>query len=107
MCKRNFSKWVHLASWMKTGKVHVHSFAKKTFDRGMRSFCSDLIFDGMLTIEKTDWWEKGSYYLYRTEKFSSHFLERYKDVSKKIRPDFSDEKRDQMLKSFNHLKEII
>jgi len=103
MCKRNFSKWVHLASWMKTGRNHFDSYCK-SFDRGMRSFCSELIWDGMLTIEKTDWWEKGSYYLYRTQKFNDHFLERFKDVSKKFRPDFSDERREQMLNSFSHLK---
>lgn len=99
MCKRNFHKWHYLAIRFKNGKIRVDSDTK-VFKRSMRSFASDLVSYGFMELEKTDWWEKGSFRLTPTKQFVEHFLSRYKDVSAKIRPDFTDEVRDKMFNSY-------
>lgn len=99
MNKRNFSKWVFLAARFKYGKILIDKSDKK-FTKSMRNFCSCLIFDNMLVKDKADWLQEGALYISPTKKFYVHFLMNFEEVSKKIRPDFTDEVRNKMLESF-------
>ena len=107
MTKQNFSKWVFTANAFKYRAICIDSYSVFRKDRGLRNFCSELVWDGFASTKQTDWWQKGSVEMVLTQKFVDEFFTKFKQISQKIRPDFSEEMRDRMLYSFSFLKERI
>lgn len=52
-------------------------------------------------IREPDNWQKGLFRFKATQKFKDEFKQKFCEISKKVRPDFTDEIRENMLNSFN------
>jgi hypothetical protein len=97
--KSNFPLWVKIAIYAsKNEKIHSIKSNGNWESRKMKKF-HDMKLDGYLTVENS-FWNKESFLFTPTEKFKKEFKEKYCEISKKIRPDFTDEIRNQMLAAF-------
>lgn len=98
--KSNFSLWVKIAVYASNNK-NIHSIPKnKNWEgKNIRKF-NDMRSEGYLTMKKS-YWNEDSRFFTPTEKFRNEFKEKYCKISKKIRPDFTDELIHRMFKSFN------
>jgi len=98
--KQNFALWVKIAVYASdNSKIHAIKGDKNYMSKRMKKL-HELYSEGYLLRENSAW-NNQSFLFAPTEKFKTEFKEKYCEISKKIRPDFSDEMRNRMLNAFN------
>lgn len=97
--KQNFALWVKIAVFASdNSKIHAIKGDKNYMSKRMKKL-HELYSDGYLLRENSAW-NNQSFLFTPTKKFKLEFKDKYKEISKKIRPDFTDEIRDTMLNAF-------
>ena len=98
----NFAIWCKIAIYIsRNDKLIIPNVNDKEMTK-KRKYLSNMQCDGYLDRKKyNSLIQKDVFQFITTEKFKQEFKEKYCEISKKIRPDFSDEIRNRMLSSFN------
>jgi hypothetical protein len=98
----NFAIWCKIAIYIsRNDKLIIPNVNDKEMTK-KRKYLSNMESDGYLERKKyNSLIQKDVFQFITTEKFKQEFKEKYCEISKKIRPDFSDEIRNRMLSSFN------
>jgi hypothetical protein len=98
--KVNFVLWVKIAVYASAPSEKIYiEFQDKSFMGRRRKRLNSMFGGGYLERELIN--EKTGYCSFApTQKFKDEFKDKYKEVSKKIRPDFTDEIRIKMLNAF-------
>lgn len=98
--KSNFALWVKIALYASRDKDILVPYTDK-FMNNNKSKIHDMFWEGYFKREVVKFMSVATYRFIITDKFREEFKDKYCEISKSIRPDFTDEKRNTMLNAFN------
>lgn len=98
--KQNFIFWCKVALYASRRDIIVVPSNLDSYMNRNRKKISSMYLEGYF-VREVSFFNKNAFKYKPTQKFIDEFKLNYCEVSKKIRPDFSDEIRKKMLESFN------